>query len=120
MNNPDWATQQQIVQDYNTDKTRADAETTRLNEWHSAAETIQELNQSITKRNDELSHWDDQHKDQYMELMAYWDMLETGRDSHMGKMYNWLPRGKKSAQSAFNNKKGAIINNYLNNYSYAA
>ena len=117
---PDWQNQQQIVQNYNNDRNAANTERNRLNEWHSANDAIQELNRNINNRDAELATWDDNHKDQYMELMAYWDMLETGRDSHMGKMYNWLPRGKKAAQTSFNAQKNAIINNYLNGYSYAS
>ena len=118
--NPDWANQQTMVQTYNTDRANANSEFNRLNEWHSATEAIGELDQQIQKRNSELAGWDDKHRDQYMELMAYWDMLETGRDSHMGKMYNWLPRGKKAAQKSLDTQKGAIISNYLSGYTYAA
>ena len=52
--------------------------------------------------------------------MAYWDMLETGRDSHTGKMYNWGGRGlsAKKAQQRFDTQKQTYINDYLNNYSY--
>ncbi len=89
-------------------------------DYESAENAINELNQQIAKRDDTLRSWDDEHRDKYMELMAYWDMLETGRDSHMGKMYNWLPRGKKAAQKSFDAQKSAIISDYLSGYSYAA
>ena len=119
-NNPDWARQQQQVTRYNNAKSRADSMRANLTQWHDAQERIGELNNQITTRNNEFANWDQNHQDKYKELMAYWDMLETGRDSHSGKMYNWLPRGKKSAQQSFDQRKANIIDNYLNNYSYAA
>ncbi len=117
---PNWATQQNMVTQYETDKRNADSQAQELQQWHDASERIQELNQHKTKLNNELAQWDQKHQDKYRELMAYWDMLETGRDSHMGQMYNWLPRSKKSAQGAFNSQRCTIINDYLSGYSYAA
>lgn len=90
----------------------------KLNSWTDARQTIDFLNARITKRNDAISKFDDNHKDKYRELMAYWDMLETGRDSHMGKMYNWLPRTAKGAQKSFDTKKDAIIQDAISNYKY--
>ena len=118
--NPDWSNQVQTLSDYDKARSLADTEAARLSEWHSATETIKELNDQIKKRNAELDKWDTNHKDQYKELMAYWDMLETGRDSHMGAMYNWLPRSKKTAQDSFNQNKSELISNYLKSYSYAS
>lgn len=93
----------------------------RLAQWHSATNTINELNNRITARDNEIRNWDQNHQDEYRQLMAYWDMLETGRDTHTGEMYNWFGRfSKKKAQEDFDAQKQNHINNYLNNYSYAA
>ena len=119
-NNPDWARQQQQVTQYNNAKNRADSMRANLIQWNEARERISELNGQIAQRNNELAHWDQNHQDKYKELMAYWDMLESGRDSHMGQMYNWLPRGKKTAQASFDSHKNGIISDYLDSYSYAA
>ena len=89
-------------------------------QYESAQNTIAELTRQINNRDAEMQNWDIAHNDKYQELMAYWDMLETGRDSHIGKMYNWLPRSKKSAQAAFDAHKGNLITNYRNNYSIAS
>lgn len=90
----------------------------RLNTWTDAKETVDFLSDRINKRTNVLNSWDDDHKDKYKELMAYWDMLETGRNTHMGKMYNWKPIKKKDAQKGFDNEKGTIIADTLNNYIY--
>ena len=90
----------------------------RLNAWTDAKSTVDFLESRINSRNQILQDWDDNHKDKYKALMAYWDMLETGRDSHMGKMYNWLPRKASSAQKSFDTKKDAFIQSKLNNYNY--
>lgn len=124
-----WTQQQQIVQNYEQQEqayqqqaAQTDALDNRITQWDNATKNIEELNRSIDKRNEEISTWDDKHKDKYRELMAYWDMLETGRDTHMGKMYNWGGRGlsAKAAQKKFNTQKQGYIDSYLNNYTYAA
>ncbi len=124
-----WTQQQQIVQNYEQQEqayqqqaAQTDALDNRITQWDNATKNIEELNRSIDKRNEEIRTWDDKHKDKYRELMAYWDMLETGRDTHMGKMYNWGGRGlsAKAAQKKFNTQKQSYIDSYLNNYTYAA
>lgn len=97
-------------------------------EFENATQSIQMLNDQITKQNDVLNNWDANHKDKYRELMAYWDMLETGRDSHTGKMYSWTPSSAKDKQKNFNKKNpntnlsiaDQIILDNLNNYQITA
>lgn len=128
-NNPQWQQQQQIVQTheqqeqaYTQQAAQTNALDARITQWENATNSIAELNHRIDERNEEMRTWDDNHKDKYMELMAYWDMLESGRDSHTGKMYNWGGRGlsAKKAQQKFNTQKQGYIDNYLNGYSYTA
>ena len=88
----------------------------RINAWTDAQDTVNFLSQRITKRNEVLASWNDEHKDKYKELMAYWDKLETGRDTHMGEMYSWMPGNKKDAQKNFNGS--AIMADYLSHYDY--
>ena len=97
-------------------------------EFENATQSIQMLNDQITKQNDVLNNWDNNHKDKYRELMAYWDMLEAGRDSHTGKMYSWTPGSAKNKQKNFNKKNPTtnlsiadqIILDNLNNYQITA
>ncbi len=97
-------------------------------EFENATQSIQMLNDQITKQNDVLNNWDANHKDKYRELMAYWDMLETGRDSHTGKMYSWTPGSAKDKQKNFNKKNpntnlsiaDQIILDNLSNYQITA
>mgnify|MGYP003448431351 CR=1 FL=1 len=70
----------------------------------------------ITEKQDNLTNWDDEHNTKYTELMAYWDMLETGRDFHTGKMYNWGTLSKKKAQKDFDANKDTFIADYLQQY----
>lgn len=125
--NPNWATDQQMgqqyeqeLQNYNDTVDRNNAQTDRLNKWENATKSIEEINERISKRDEVMDKWDEEHKDKFMELMAYWDMLETGRNTHMGKMYNWKPIKAGSAQKNFDQNKQAIISDYLSGYSYAA
>lgn len=91
-----------------------------ITQYESAQNTITELNNQINNRNAEMQNWDATHQDKYKELMAYWDMLETGRDSHLGVMYKWAPHKKKTHQANFDAQKNAIITNFNNSYSIAA
>ena len=93
----------------------------QLNTWTEASNTVQNLSDNIARRDEALRNWDQNHQDEYRQLMAYWDMLETGRDTHTGEMYNWFGRlSGKQAQKDFDARKQNYINNYVNNYSYAS
>ncbi len=111
-----------LVQSHEQDLLRQQRENQRtemrLNTWTDAKETVDFLSDRINKRTDVLNTWDKNNKDKYKELMAYWDMLETGRNTHMGKMYNWKPIKKKDAQKIFDGKKGTIFADTLDNYQY--
>ena len=114
--------------DYNAAQTIFDDLDAKINDYENATENLKELNDRIQKRNDTVNNWDDNHKDKYRELMAYWDMLETGRDSHTGKMYSWTPGSAKNKQKNFNKKNPTtnlsiadkIILDNLNNYQITA
>ena len=113
----DLATHTGELQTLQNDKDVLD---TNISQYESASRTISELRNQIQNRNNEMSNWDQNHRDQFKELMAYWDMLETGRDSHMGAMYKWMPGHKKTHQQHFDAQKAGIIQTYMNNYSIVA
>ncbi len=73
----------------------------RINEWNNAKESVKMLDAQIAQRDKKLKSWDDNHKNQYMELMAFWDFLETGRNTHTGPMYSWALGSAKGKQKAF-------------------
>lgn len=118
----------QSQRDITTKTKQMDRKIKKRQEFENATQSIQMLNDQITKQNDVLNNWDDNHKDKYRELMAYWDMLETGRDSHTGKMYSWTPGSAKDKQKNFNKKNpntnlsiaDQIILDNLNNYQITA
>ena len=118
----------QSQRDITTKTKQMDRKIKKRQEFENATQSIQMLNDQITKQNDVLNNWDANHKDKYRELMAYWDMLETGRDSHTGKMYSWTPGGAKDKQKNFNKKNpntnlsiaDQIILDNLNNYQITA
>ena len=102
---------------YNTAQNDVDDLNTNINDFDNATARIKELDERIKKRDDTVNNWDNDHKDKYKELMAYWDLLETGRDSHTGPMYSWALGNAKKKQDKFNQNKNAIFASYLNNYS---
>ena len=115
----DAVTRQEALNQRYEDTTSRQKE--KIEQFKDAKSALDEINGRIDKRNQEIDQWDDKHKDQYMELMAYWDMLESGRDSHTGSMYKWgLLRSNKHSQKQFDKKKGNIISSNLSGYQYAA
>ena len=51
---------------------------TKYQELVNAKNAITEYDQLIDKANDDLVNWDSNHKDKYAELMAYWDLCNSG------------------------------------------
>ena len=51
---------------------------TKYQELVNAKNAITEYDQLIDKANDDLAKWDSNHKDKYAELMAYWDLCNSG------------------------------------------
>ena len=92
---------QNAQQAYNAAQNTADDLNTKIDDFDNATARIKELDESIKKRDDMVKNWDKDHQDKYRELMAYWDMLETGRDSHTGNFYSWMPGSAKKKQDRF-------------------
>lgn len=102
---------------YNTRQAYSDYMEQKINEYENATELVQEATARINKRNEEMRDWDNTHKDNYRDLVAFWDMLETGRNLHLGKFYSWSLGRAKNKQSAFDAVKIAQFNRYATNYS---
>lgn len=109
----DHDNRQSALSDLDSENTSLES---RLSQWESATRAIEELNAQITEKQGNIANWDDEHNTKYTELMAYWDMLETGRDFHTGKMYNWGTLSKKKAQAEFDANKDTFIADYLQQY----
>lgn len=84
-----------------TQKGRLDSKQEELNDVLGGISVINAATQQMADTQSKLDTWDDDHKDQYDELINFWNRLETGRDSHMGEMYSWRPGSKKKKQDAF-------------------
>ena len=105
---------------YNAAQSNVDDLNTKIEDFENATARIKELDERIKKRNDTVNNWDKEHQDKYKELMAYWDLLETGRDSHTGPMYSWALGNAKKKQDKFDKNKNVIFATYSNKYSMAA
>ena len=118
-NRPTYQTNFNAAQaSYNTAQQLADQLGDPVHKFKNAKDRVDELNRQIDARNDEIDNWDDKHKDKFQELMAYWDFLETGRNTHTGNMYSWgLGRAKKK-QKNFNGS--ALFQQYLAAYGRVA
>lgn len=68
----------------------------RINQFHDAKNTLKFLSDQIDNNNKKVESFDEDHKMKYMELMAHWDFLQTGRNVH-----SWTI-SKKRAQDKLN------------------
>ena len=103
---------------YNTAQQMADQLGDPVHKFKNAKNRVDELNRQIDARNDEIDNWDDKHTDKFQELMAYWDFLETGRNTHTGNMYSWAPGSAAKKQKKFNGS--ARFQQYLAAYGRVA
>lgn len=84
-------------------------------------ELLDQLNEQITRHENEVRNWDTDHTDEMEELVLHWNMLETGRNTKTGPMYNWFRNlNAKSAQKRLANQRDAIIAGYNSSHSIAA
>lgn len=84
-------------------------------------ELLDQLNQQVTRHEDEVRNWDTDHTDEMEELVLHWNMLETGRNTKTGPMYNWFRNlSAKKAQKRLANQRDAIIAGYNSSHSIAA
>lgn len=93
---------------------------TNINMFDDATNSIQELNAQIQRHSQELQNWDANHIDHAKDLIAYWDLLETGRTTYSGPLWNFINPSKKSAQNKLNQNKAQIIQMHQQNYSLTA
>lgn len=103
---------------YNTAQQMADQLGDPVHKFKNAKNRVDELNRQIDARNDEINNLDDKHTDKFQELMAYWDFLETGRNTHTGNMYSWTPGSAAKKQKKFNGS--ARFQQYLAAYGRVA
>ncbi|MDW2995986.1 MAG: hypothetical protein R8M71_03435 [Alphaproteobacteria bacterium] len=92
-----------------------------LNDLVNGKQIIDELNQRIPEQEAEFANWDTTHTDKMEELVKYWNMLETGRNTKTGPMYNWFRNlSQKNAEKRFANDRAGIIARYNASHSIAA
>lgn len=122
---PEYKAAKLRIESVKRSQQRLDAQTgareemqSKVDKFRTATRGLEELSELEDKRIAAERDFDDNYHDAYRELMAYWDMLETGRDSHTGNMYKWdLFRSNKHAQDNFNADRNAIAQAAINNYN---
>jgi len=58
-------------------------------EYEDAAQTVKILDEEKSRLQTTYDEWDDKNRNLFNDLADYWDMLQTGRVSHTGKMWDW-------------------------------
>ncbi|MBO7657014.1 MAG: hypothetical protein J6S80_04785 [Alphaproteobacteria bacterium] len=87
-----------------------------IDKFKKATAEIEALDETITKDQKKIDEWDDNHHNVYEELMAYWDFLETGRDSHTGPLYTRRPGSAKKHQERLNPKAVELYEKFRKGY----
>lgn len=104
-----------------TRTTNRDSKQTELDDLVNGTELLTQLNDQITRHDAEVRSWDADHVDDLEELVKHWNMLETGRNTKTGPMYNWFRNlSAKGAQKRFNSQVQSLISQYNSNHSIAA
>lgn len=55
----------------------------KMTEYSDATEAIEKAENDMRVRNEEWDNWDEKHRNNYDELMAYWDFLQTGKTKNL-------------------------------------
>ncbi|MBR5153301.1 MAG: hypothetical protein IKW57_00705 [Alphaproteobacteria bacterium] len=98
-----------------------DTEQDKLNQLVEGKELLDQLNAQIIQHQNEFDNWDTNHVDDLEELVQHWNMLETGRNTKTGPMFNWFRNlSAKKAQKNFNARIPQIITEYNRSHSIAA
>lgn len=98
-----------------------DSKQSELDDLVNGTELLTQLNDQITRHADEVRNWDATHVDDLEELVKYWNMLETGRNTKTGPMYNWFRNlSAKNAQKRFNGQVSTLIADYNSSHPIAA
>jgi hypothetical protein len=63
---------------YENQQNANDALEHNINEYEEATENIDTAKRQISERQDAANNWNKNNKNEYMELMAYWDFLQSG------------------------------------------
>ena len=81
-----------------------------LNKLVDGQDLLNQLNEQVTRHEDEVSNWDANHVDEMEELVKFWNRLETGRNTKTGPMYNWFKHlNKQNAQKDLIANKQTIL-----------
>ncbi len=76
-----------------------------LKDYDDAAQTVQSLNDQKNDLLNQQTNWKDNHPDEYVELMGYWDMLESFGKSHQFTLASHRMRKKFLKDYNNNNSK---------------
>ena len=67
------------------------------------------LQKKVDDRNKKQQTWDDANKNQYLELMAFWDFLQTGNTKSMFHLSTKKLQEKMNTKSDVNGKKISLM-----------
>ena len=91
-----------------------------LNDFDNANFAVKGLVQQKHDIQSNVDGWDDAHKDKYIELMGFWDMVETFRKSHQLTFAADKMRNKFIKSGKAKHVELEFLEQYKNRYSNAA
>ena len=79
---------------------------TDINEYKSKVTEKSDLQAEVDKQQDIIDHWDEDHPDKIMELMSYWDTLESPLKAHNFRLATTKMRAEMLAKGTYEIRPG--------------
>ena len=87
----------------------------KINIYEEATENITTAQNQIAERQEAADKWDDNNKNEYLELMGYWDFLQSGNTKSLFHVST-----KKLQKKMDDGRMNTIYTNWMQQHHYAA
>jgi len=84
----------------------------KMTEYSNAQEKVDKARNDKQVRQDNWDKWDQNNKNNYLELMAYWDFLQTGKTKNLFRLST-----KKLQDKMDKGRMQKLLSNYTRNYA---
>ena len=91
-----------------------------IEQYKGIRDDIESHRASIKSRDEKFAKWDDQHKNQYLELMAYWDFLQTGHTKNLFRLSTKKLQAQMDAKTNGKTQMQSIYDQWRIENQYAA
>ena len=101
--------------DYNNSKSANDDLEQKINDYEDATEKINTAQKQMDARQEAANKWDENNKNEYLELMGYWDFLQSGNTKSLFHIST-----KKLQDKMNNGEMNIMYTKWMQKHQYAA